>query len=41
MTGYPGSLEKQTLDNAFFRRMLFTGTHAQLVVMCLQPGERT
>ncbi len=39
MTGYTGPLEKQTLDNAFFRRVLFTGKHAQLVVMCLQPGE--
>lgn len=39
MTGYVGSIEKATLDNPFFRQVLFTGKHSQLVVMCLQPGE--
>lgn len=39
MTGYVGSIEQQTLKNDYFRRVLFTGKHAQLVVMCLQPGE--
>jgi mannose-6-phosphate isomerase-like protein (cupin superfamily) len=39
MTGYAGSIEKQTLKNGFFRHVLFTGKHTQLVVMCLQPGE--
>lgn len=39
MTAYVGSIEKQTIENTFFRRVLFTGTHCQLVVMCLQPGE--
>ena len=39
MTGYFGSIETQTLKNEFFRQVLFTGKHAQLVVMCLQPGE--
>ncbi len=39
MTGYVGSIEKETLDNSYFRRVLFTGKHCQLVVMCLQPGE--
>ena len=39
MKGYVGSIEKQTLKNNYFRRVLFTGKHAQLVVMCLQPGE--
>jgi len=39
MIEYVGSIEKQTLENTFFRRVLFTGHHAQLVVMCLQPGE--
>ena len=39
MTGYVGSIESETLENAYFRRVLFTGKHAQLVVMCLQPGE--
>jgi mannose-6-phosphate isomerase-like protein (cupin superfamily) len=39
MTGYVGHIEKQTLDNGNFRKVLFTGKHTQLVVMCLQPGE--
>lgn len=39
MSGYVGSIEKATLDNPFFRQVLFTGKHSQLVVMCLQPGE--
>jgi mannose-6-phosphate isomerase-like protein (cupin superfamily) len=39
MTGYVGHIEKETLKNNYFRRVLFTGKHAQLVVMCLQPGE--
>lgn len=36
---YVGPIEKQTLDNAYFRRVLFTGRHTQLVVMCLMPEE--
>ena len=39
MTGYVGPIEKQTLDNNFFRQVLFTGKYNQLVVMCLQGGE--
>src|ERR1700688_4087731 len=39
MTEYVGSIEKQTLENTYFRQVLFTAQHAQLVVMCLQPGE--
>jgi hypothetical protein len=39
MVGYVGSIEKQTLENDYFREVLFTGKYAQLVVMCLQPGE--
>ena len=39
MTGYFGSIERQTLRNEYFRQVLFTGKYAQLVVMCLQPGE--
>ena len=40
MTGYVGSIESETLENAYFRHVLFTGKHAQLVVMCLHPGEQ-
>ena len=36
---YVGPIEKITLNNNYFRQVLFTGKHAQLVVMCLQPGE--
>jgi mannose-6-phosphate isomerase-like protein (cupin superfamily) len=39
MTGYFGSIEKQTLKNSYFRQVLFTGKHAQLVVMRLRAGE--
>jgi mannose-6-phosphate isomerase-like protein (cupin superfamily) len=39
MTGYIGPIEKQTLKNNYFRQVLFTGKHCQLVVMCLQPAE--
>ena len=39
MAGYVGAIEKQTLDNNYFRQVLYTGKYAQLVVMCLQPGE--
>ncbi|HOW44863.1 MAG TPA: cupin domain-containing protein [Candidatus Aminicenantes bacterium] len=39
MTGYAVAIEKATLKNDYFRKVLFTGRHAQLVVMCLRPGE--
>ena len=39
MTGYFGAIEKQTLQNDYFRKVLFTGRHAQLVVMSLKRGE--
>ena len=39
MIEYVGPIEKQTLENTYFRRVLYTGKHAQLVVMCLEPGE--
>ena len=39
MTGYFGSIEQETLKNTYFRKVLFTGKHLQLVVMCLQGGE--
>jgi mannose-6-phosphate isomerase-like protein (cupin superfamily) len=34
-----GKIEKQRVSNNYFRQVLFTGKYAQLVVMCLQPGE--
>lgn len=39
MIGYVGPIEKQTLENNYFRKVLFTGKYSQLVVMCLQGGE--
>jgi len=39
MVGYLGDIEKETLENNNFRKVLFTGKHAQLVVMSLKPGE--
>jgi mannose-6-phosphate isomerase-like protein (cupin superfamily) len=39
MIEYVGPIEKQTLNNTYFRQVLFTAPHSQLVVMCLQPGE--
>ena len=39
MIGYVSAIEKQTLENTYFRQVLFTAEHAQLVLMCLRPGE--
>jgi len=39
MTGFIGNIEKETLENTNFRKVLYTGQHAQLVVMNLLPGE--
>jgi len=39
MAPYVGKIEDLTLKNSFFRHVLFTGTHTQLVLMCLKPGE--
>ena len=36
---YAGNIEKQTLENDFFRQVIFTGKHAQLVLMSLKPKE--
>ena len=36
---YVGSIEKDTMDNTFFRKVLFTAKNVQLVVMCLKPKE--
>jgi mannose-6-phosphate isomerase-like protein (cupin superfamily) len=37
--GYVGDIEQQTISNSYFRKVLFTAKHAQLVVMSLLPGE--
>ena len=37
--GYCDNIEKATVQNEDFRRVLYTGEHLQLVLMTLQPGE--
>lgn len=39
MKGYIKDIENETLDNVAFRKVLYTSTHSQLVVMSLVPGE--
>jgi mannose-6-phosphate isomerase-like protein (cupin superfamily) len=36
---YSVNIEKKTLDNEYFREVLYTAEHSQLVVMSLKPGE--
>ncbi|MDD4382174.1 MAG: cupin domain-containing protein [Candidatus Dojkabacteria bacterium] len=37
--GYTDNIEDRTKENSNFRKVLYTGSHMQLVVMCLKPGE--
>jgi mannose-6-phosphate isomerase-like protein (cupin superfamily) len=37
--GYSGNIEKLTLENDNFRKVLYTGEHCQLVLMSLLPNE--
>jgi mannose-6-phosphate isomerase-like protein (cupin superfamily) len=39
MAGYVINIEEKTVDNNFFREVLFTAQRVQLVVMSLGPGE--
>ena len=39
MKGFKSNIEKDTLGNANFRRVLYTGKYSQLVLMSLKPGE--
>jgi mannose-6-phosphate isomerase-like protein (cupin superfamily) len=39
MKGYKGDIEKETLTNENFRKVLYTGKHLQLVLMSLKAGE--
>jgi mannose-6-phosphate isomerase-like protein (cupin superfamily) len=38
MKGYIANIESETLSNTDYRRVLYTGTHAQLVLMSIEPG---
>lgn len=39
MKGYVQNIEEETLSNSSFRKVVYTGLHSQLVLMCLKPGE--
>ncbi len=39
MKGFFADIEKSTLENEKFRKVLYTGKHSQLVLMCLKPKE--
>lgn len=39
MDGYVTDIERETLANEDYRRVLFTGPNTQLVLMTLKPGE--
>lgn len=39
MSGYIINIEKKSLQNDYFREVLFTSQHSQLVVMSLNPSE--
>jgi len=39
MKGYNANIEKDTLENTNFRKVLYTGKHCQLVLMSLKPNE--
>lgn len=39
MAGYLVNIEKKSLENKYFREVLFTGRNSQLVVMSIAPGE--
>lgn len=39
MKGYATNIERDTLDNEDYRRVLYTGRHLQLVLMTLRAGE--
>jgi mannose-6-phosphate isomerase-like protein (cupin superfamily) len=39
MKGFHSNIENDTLENNNFRKVLYTGKHSQLVLMCLEPKE--
>lgn len=39
MNGYVDNIEEKTLSNTYFRQVIYTGQHLQLVLMCLAPNE--
>ncbi len=39
MKGYIANIEKETLENTDYRRVLYTARYSQLVLMAIQPGD--
>lgn len=39
MNGFNANIEKETLENNNFRKVLYTAKHSQLVLMALKPQE--
>ena len=39
MKGYVNNIEKLTLENENFRKVLYTAPHSQLVLMSIAPGD--
>lgn len=39
MKGYTTNIEKNTLENKYFRKVLYTSHHMQLVIMSINVGE--
>jgi mannose-6-phosphate isomerase-like protein (cupin superfamily) len=39
VTGFVSNIERDTLENEDYRRVLFTGPNIQLVLMTLRPGD--
>jgi mannose-6-phosphate isomerase-like protein (cupin superfamily) len=39
MKGFCGDIESMTRENSDFRKVLYTASHSQLVLMSLKPGE--
>ncbi|EKD99728.1 MAG: hypothetical protein ACD_22C00189G0006 [uncultured bacterium] len=39
MSFFVKNIQEETLNNSYFRKVLVTSKHSQLVVMCLQPNE--
>lgn len=39
MKGFITNIEKETLENTDYRRVLYTSKYSQLVLMCIKPGQ--
>lgn len=39
MKGYVSNIEREAIENNFFRKVLYTGQNTQLVLMSLAPAE--